>query len=59
MTDWASHEKLYTLAEERFGPVDAAIIVAGILESSDLLNDAEQGRTSWNVYLIVFLPYFR
>ncbi|ORZ01094.1 hypothetical protein BCR43DRAFT_469545 [Syncephalastrum racemosum] len=41
-TDWASHGKLYTLAEERFGPVDTTVIVAGILESSDLLNDDEQ-----------------
>ncbi|KAJ8664022.1 hypothetical protein O0I10_000300 [Lichtheimia ornata] len=43
VTDWSLQEALYDVAAKQFGKtVDIVIIVAGILESSDLLNDAEQ-----------------
>lgn len=48
VTDWSLQEALYDVAAKQFGKtVDIVIIVAGILESSDLLNDAEQEGRSY------------
>lgn len=48
VTDWSLQEALYDVAAKQFGKtVDIVIIVAGILESSDLLNDAEQDGRSY------------
>jgi cystathionine beta-lyase/cystathionine gamma-synthase len=44
ITDWRAQEKIYPLAEQSFGKtVDIVLVVAGILDTSDLINDIEQG----------------
>ncbi|KAI9339261.1 hypothetical protein BD770DRAFT_476787 [Pilaira anomala] len=43
ITDWKAQEKVYTLAEENFGNlIDIVILVAGIMDSSNLIQDTEQ-----------------
>ncbi|KAG2202661.1 hypothetical protein INT47_002093 [Mucor saturninus] len=43
ITDWAGQEELYPLAEETFGKtVDIVLVIAGILDTSNLINDIEQ-----------------
>lgn len=44
ITDWRAQEHVYSLAEKHFErKVDILIVVAGILDSSGLVNDIEQG----------------
>jgi NAD(P)-dependent dehydrogenase (short-subunit alcohol dehydrogenase family) len=44
VTDWKAQEDIYVLAEKTFGKtIDIVIMVAGILDSSNLINDSEQG----------------
>ncbi|KAL1932528.1 hypothetical protein VTP01DRAFT_8206 [Rhizomucor pusillus] len=43
ITDWAAQEMLFKTATDKFnGPIYIVIVVAGILESSDLIDDSEQ-----------------
>lgn len=49
ITDWDEQEKLYPLAEKMFGKsVDIVLVVAGILDTSNLINDIEQGNQNNN-----------
>ncbi|KAI8069843.1 uncharacterized protein B0P05DRAFT_589307 [Gilbertella persicaria] len=42
VTDWRAQEEIYTFAEKSFGKtIDIVIVVAGILDSSNLINDTE------------------
>ncbi|KAI8979897.1 hypothetical protein BDB01DRAFT_852021 [Pilobolus umbonatus] len=44
VTDWAAQKEIYKFTEKKFQlKVDIVIIVAGILDSSSLLDDHEQG----------------
>lgn len=44
ITDWTAQANLYPLAEKTFGKsVDIVLVVAGILDTSNLINDIEQG----------------
>lgn len=44
ITNWRAQEHVYVLAEKHFErKVDIVIVVAGILDSSGLVNDIEQG----------------
>ncbi|CAO3607590.1 unnamed protein product [Mucor hiemalis] len=43
ITNWRAQENLYMLSEKNFGrTVDIVVVVAGILDSSGLVNDIEQ-----------------
>ncbi|KAI9492384.1 hypothetical protein BDB00DRAFT_939702 [Zychaea mexicana] len=43
ITDWAAQEKLYAVAMDTFGKsIDVVIIIAGVLDSSNLVNDTEK-----------------
>ena len=44
VTDWKAQEDIYSVAEKTFGKtVDIVIMVAGILDSSNLVKDVENG----------------
>lgn len=46
VTNWISQEYVYVLAHKHFErTVDIIIIVAGILDSSGLINDTERGKS--------------
>ncbi|KAK4517988.1 dolichyl-diphosphooligosaccharide--protein glycosyltransferase subunit 1 [Mucor velutinosus] len=43
ITDWKAQEDIYDFAYKRYGkPIDIVIVIAGILDSSNLVNDTEQ-----------------
>lgn len=55
VTDWRAQEEIYLVAESTFGKtIDIVIMVAGILDSSSLINDHEQG-TLYNCHLNILL----
>jgi NAD(P)-dependent dehydrogenase (short-subunit alcohol dehydrogenase family) len=44
VTDWKAQEDIFRFAEKSFNKkIDIAIMIAGVLDSSDLINDCEQG----------------
>lgn len=59
ITDWKAQEDIYEFADQCYGkPIAIVIVIAGILDSSNLVNDTEQGErflgTEYNNCLLFF-----
>jgi short-subunit dehydrogenase involved in D-alanine esterification of teichoic acids len=45
ITDWKAQEAIYDFSQKCYGKtINIVIIIAGILDSSNLINDTEQGQ---------------
>lgn len=60
ITDWKAQEDIYEFADQCYGkPIAIVIVIAGILDSSNLVNDTEQGESflgrEYNNCLLFFL----
>ena len=56
ITDWRSQEALYKVSTETFEQsVDVVIIIAGILDSSNLVSDTEQGNQKKPPLFFIFI----
>lgn len=50
VTDWKAQKDIFSFAENRFNKkIDIAIMIAGMLDSSDLINDCEQGNILYDI----------
>lgn len=59
ITDWKAQEDIYDFSQKCYGKtIDIVIIIAGILDSSNLINDTEQGQWSKNSLETIIAHHF-
>lgn len=59
ITDWKAQEDIYDFSQKCYGKtIDIVIIIAGILDSSNLISDTEQGQYSKNTLKLLQLTIF-